>query len=75
LIEIDVGEPDTPALPTVADIDVTERARGDVAKQRFDGAVQLGGGLGGGLEPVGGGLTRLARGSLSALVAAKQCLN
>src|SRR5215472_2093202 len=53
IVEIGVGEPDAPALPTVADVDVTERARGDMAEQRFDGAVQLGGGLRSSFEAVG----------------------
>src|SRR5262249_21211533 len=51
-VEIGVSEPDAPALPAVADVDIVQRARSDVAVERLDRAVQLGGGLRGGLEPV-----------------------
>jgi len=50
-VEIGVSEPDAPALPAVANVDIVQRARSDVAVERLDRAVQLGSGLRGGLEP------------------------
>jgi hypothetical protein len=44
----------------VADDDVADRARRDVALERFDGAAELGRGLGHGAQPIGWGETRLA---------------
>jgi len=52
IVEVGVGEPGSPALLSAADVDATKRTGSDVAEQRFDGAVQLGSGLRGGLEPV-----------------------
>jgi len=46
-VEIGIGEPLARALRAVTDGHVTERARGDMAEQRFDGAAQLARGLGG----------------------------
>jgi hypothetical protein len=47
IVEIGVGEPDAPALPAVADVDVTERAGSDVAVKRLLRAAQPARGLGG----------------------------
>jgi len=52
-VEIGIGEPLARALRAVTDGHVTERARGDMAEQRFDGAVQLAGGLRSSFEAVG----------------------
>jgi len=51
-VEIGIGEPGSPALLSTADVDATKRTGSDVTVQRLDRAVQLGGGLRGGLEPV-----------------------
>jgi len=55
------------ALRALADDDVAEITCGDVSVERLDRAVQLGGGLRGGLEPVRG----LARLALAMAVAGK----
>jgi len=64
LVEISVGEHLALAALAVADGDVLERAGGDVAVERLDRAVQLGGGLRGTLKPVGGRKAQLAGGTL-----------
>jgi hypothetical protein len=61
LVEIGGGESDVPALPAAADIDAAEIPGSDVTVERFDGAVELGSGLRGGLEPVRWRLARLTR--------------
>jgi len=51
-VDVGVGKHLARAFRAVTDGHVTERADGDMAEQRFDGAVQLGGSLSGGFEPV-----------------------
>jgi len=64
LVDIGVGEHTALAALAMAKGDVFQRARGNVAVQRFDGAAELGSGLRGTLKPVGGREARLAGSTL-----------
>src|SRR5262249_14028746 len=52
-VDVGVSEHAARALRALADDDVAEIPGGDVGVERLDRAVQLGGGLRGGLEPIG----------------------
>jgi hypothetical protein len=62
-VEIDVCEHAPPTALAVAKGDVFQRARSNVAVQRFDRAAELGSSLRGSLEPVRGREVRLAGGT------------
>jgi hypothetical protein len=62
-IEVGISIHAPSALFAMSKADIAERARGDVAVERFDRTTELGSGLGGGLKPVGGREAQLACGT------------